>query len=98
MSFEPVTDMREKHAAELAIVTAQRDALAGVVAYVWGNARDGYQCDGHGIEAIMVAAGVAEYRPATEDDIDGDTDVEVGDDVIQLSAFGRACVAEAKLP
>jgi hypothetical protein len=88
----------ERHAAELAIVTAQRDALAGVVAYIWGNARDGYQCDPAAIEAIMVAAGVAEYRPATEDDIDGDTDVEVGDDVIQLSAFGRSCMAGAKPP
>jgi hypothetical protein len=84
----------EAHAAELAIVRAQRDALAGVVAKVWNDSRDGFDVGDDVIEASMMAAGLAETWTATEA---GD-DHEAGDDLIELSAFGRAALAGAKPP
>lgn len=67
-------ELRERM-AELAIVKAQRDALAQVVAKVWENARDGCEAEAYTIEAWMTDAGLAE---------------RYGDGMIRLTDLGRA--------
>jgi hypothetical protein len=54
-----MTEMDGRHAAEIAIIRAQRDALASVVAIVW-------EVDPYGIEEWMLSAGLAERRGGTE--------------------------------
>jgi hypothetical protein len=91
-----LADEIEGHAAELAIVKAQRDALGVVVLAVWSDSRGGHDVGGDVIESAMFKAGLVESKDATEND--PDNGVEVGDELIELSAFGRACLADATLP
>jgi hypothetical protein len=86
--------MDERHAAEIAIVRAQRDALAVVVRGLWNCSRNGWDMDGNQIEASLLTAGLAETVTALEDD--AAHGIEAGDRLIRLSAFGRASLTAAR--
>jgi hypothetical protein len=79
-------------AAELAIVTAQRDALAMVVMRAWDKARDNYEIDAESFQEWMLAAGLLEERPATKAQAE-QCECEVGDPVLGLTDFAKAALA-----
>lgn len=79
---------------ELAIVKAQRDALAQVMTKVWENARAGYESDAGDVEDWMTEAGLAENSVATK--ANPALEIEVGDSIIQLTDLGRAALAGVK--
>jgi hypothetical protein len=76
--------------SDSAIVKAQRDALAMVVARIWECSRGGLDVGGEHIEGLMVESGLAEYSAATKDD--PDNEVEVGDPIIRLTELGLAAL------
>lgn len=69
--------MDGKHAAEIAIIRAQRDALADVVRLAWDNAREGLASDPGTVAAWLVQAGLVEDAAG----------------VLRLSVFGAVAMA-----
>jgi hypothetical protein len=89
-----MTEMDGRHAAELAILQAQRDALAMVVRGLWDCSRAGQDMDGHQIEAALLTAGLAEHVVARRND--PARRFEAGDHLIRLSGFGKAAMQVAR--
>jgi hypothetical protein len=87
-------EMDGRHAAELAIVRAQRDVLAMVVRGLWDCCTAGQDMDGRQIEVALLTSGLVEHYVATKDD--SDHDIEAGDHLIRLSEFGRAAMQVAR--
>jgi hypothetical protein len=83
------------HAAEIAIVRAQRDALAQVVAGVRTLSLDAMDVDGVQIEALRVKAGLLYEAMATEAEAER-FECQIGDPVMRLSEFGKAALAATR--
>jgi hypothetical protein len=85
----------ERHTAELAIMRAQRDALAMVVWRVWGRVNLGGIIGSPLALRWMIDAGLVDRGLATREQAER-LDVQLGEITTQLSAFGRAAMAGVK--
>lgn len=67
--------------------------LAKFFGTAWGMFLGGTGLDWWDLENAIGAAGLGEYSAATQDDVDHNSDLEIGDDVLKPSAEGRAALA-----
>jgi hypothetical protein len=84
-----MNDSDEAHTAALAIVKAQRDALAVVVAKLWDRASIGRRLVSSEALRWMIDAGLVDRGLATREQAERHS-VEMGELTTQLSPFGRA--------
>jgi hypothetical protein len=71
--------------------------LARLFAAVWDAFIDGVEIDAWDLEKLIEDTGLAEWRPATEEDVaNTNIELEVGDPLLVLTEEGRRIVDEGR--
>jgi hypothetical protein len=71
--------------------------LAGLFRELWGIFLDAGIIDGSELQELIERTGLAAWRPATQEDVDGsNVDLEVGDPILCLTEEGKRLVAESR--
>jgi hypothetical protein len=75
----------------------EHPGLARLFAVVWDAFIDGVGIDAWDLEKLIEDTGLAEWRPATEDDLaDLGAELDIGDPVLVLTEEGRRIVDEGR--